>query len=52
MSSVKLVPPLVEYATPSRFVAAVKNGSVCWESLNPTATFVPATAIDVSLCVV
>ena len=24
----------------------------CWESLNPTATLVPATAIEVSLCVV
>jgi hypothetical protein len=35
-----------------RFDAAVRNKSVCCESLKPTATFDPETAIAVSLWVV
>src|SRR5262249_57109910 len=50
--SVNDCPPSCEKANPVKLVACVKKGSVFCESLNPTATLDPTTAIVVSLWVV
>src|SRR6058998_3775392 len=50
--SVQVWPPSLECENPPRFVAAVSASSDCCESLYPTATSCPETAIAVSLWVV
>jgi hypothetical protein len=50
--SVNERPPWVENEEPVRLLAAVRNSKVFWESLEPTATLLPWTAMVVSLWVV
>ena len=50
--SVHVAPPSFEYEYPLRSAPGVRKSSPCCESLKPTATCDPATAMVVSLCVV